>query len=184
MRFFTDHGNPLIEISNGSNGQDYNLWQRGQLGGRRGCIIVASVDEGCNCIGQAVAHTPAERRVTLAAPLSKPCKCDNWDIAGSWSLVQAGTLTIPITINQSGTNFTGKAQWASAPSGGSINGALRGSELRMRISWGIVNGKQLQGDYFGTVTDSRIVNGTATPVGGGNSVTWTASGQAICRDWN
>jgi len=159
-------------------------WSVGVLGAAAALLAV------CAPLAGSATGQNATARASVSAT-----SCSQWNVAGTWRVLQRASATTPVfhitfRFAQSGKTVTGQGiltaaeARASGYSGttGTLTGTLSGSRLNVVVTWPrLTNGTVVKGRYVGGVAANAITAGQAWPLAQPSvKVTWTASGRARC----
>ena len=116
--------------------------------------------------------------------------CGQWNVTGTWQLVQSNNYRPTLNVQQSGSAITGtvtlstddQARGNYVTNSGTLTGTLTGNQIQFTTSqMAKRDGSASQARYTGTVSQGQISNGQAQDLlHPGSTATWTATGPAAC----
>ena len=127
-------------------------------------------------------RTALATALALIAQPAAAAACDNWDVEGQWSIIQANKITVAVNVVQDGDELAGTASYQGI--NGTLEGYLDGDTFKIRVSWerdipnchqdGLMTTACVAGDKFGiyegTVGGHGDIEGSTWPFENPNAV--------------
>jgi len=116
--------------------------------------------------------------------------CNQWNVTGTWQIVQSNNYRPVLSIQQNGSTISGtvtlsaddQAKGNYVMNSGTLTGTLTGNQIEFTTSqMAKRDGSASQAQYTGTVGQGQITNGQAQDLlHPGSTATWSATGPTVC----